>query len=84
MHTGHGLVVGLGFVQRAIARIILVDADPVHMAAAGDLISTHNRDVVFRLTRNGTSATARADVEIDSHAPFVIEVFPLIIVVKGE
>ena len=50
---------------------IAIHADPVHFAAAGDLILTDDRDVVLRLACDEAGVAAHAGREVDRHAPLV-------------
>src|SRR4029077_2115399 len=47
--------------------VITIDADPVHFAAAHNLIFADNRNVVFRLARDDTSVAAVAFIQVDGH-----------------
>ena len=67
VHAGHRLE------QRAALgagrRLVAVDADPVHLAAGGDLLAADDRDVVLGLAGDGAGVAADAGVEVDRHAP---------------
>ena len=45
-----------------VAGVVAIDTDPVHFAAATNLVFTNNRDVVFGLATNNTSAATDAGV----------------------
>ena len=53
---------------------VAVDPDPVHLASPGQLLRTHDRDVVLALAGEHAGAAAGAGVEIDRHAPLVLAV----------
>ena len=70
MDAGDRLVHHLGLL--GIAREIAVDPDPVQLAAAGNLVLAHERDVVLALAGQHAGAATRAGVEVDGHAPLVL------------
>src|SRR3954462_3075455 len=78
LHAGDRLVIRLdrGGVLRVTLEVV-VDADPVHLAAAIHLLLADDRDVVLGLARDGAGAAAGAGRQIDRHAPLVAVVFPL-------
>src|SRR5262249_38264700 len=53
------------------ARVIPIDADPVHLAAAPHFVLPHDGDVVLRLARRDAGRTAGAGVQVDRHPPRV-------------
>src|SRR5437660_529492 len=53
------------------ARIIAVDANPVHRAAMSHLQLADYRDVVLGLAGNHTGAAPGADIQIDTHPPLL-------------
>jgi hypothetical protein len=55
----------------------MIDAYPVHLAAAGDLIFADDRDVVLRHARHRAGPASGARREIDRHAPLVADVLVL-------
>ena len=65
--------VGIVFVAHEVA----IDAKPVHLAAAVDLIFAYDRNVVLALTRDRTGVAAGARVQIDDQAPLLAVVFDL-------
>src|SRR5207302_8351081 len=71
VHAGQGLEVELA---RALGRSfdVAVYTQPMHLAAAADLIFADHRDVVLGLARDDTGAAAGASGEVDDHAPLVI------------
>ena len=70
LHAGHGLEVGLGIV--AVALVVGVDADPVHVTAELRLLLADDGDVVFRLAGQHAVVAAHAGVEINGHAPGIV------------
>src|SRR5690606_8364843 len=54
-----------------------VDANPVHFAAALDLLLADHRNVVLGHTGRDAHATPGAGVEVDRHAPLVAVVLVL-------
>src|SRR5207244_3745096 len=71
VHAGHGLEMKLAGVVGG-AFDVAVDAQPVHLAAAADLLLADHGNVVLRLTRDDAGAAAGAGGEIDDHAPLMI------------
>src|SRR5690606_6799857 len=67
----HGLEVGAGVCGGAVALVVGVDADPVHLAAGEDLVLADDGDVVLGLAGDDARAAAGADVEVHDHAPGV-------------
>src|SRR5690606_37409272 len=67
VHAGHRLEGRLA----ALRQLVGVDADPVHLAPAGDLLLAHHRDVVLRLAGCGAGVAADAGVQVDAHRPGV-------------
>ena len=53
----------------AIRREVAVDANPVHLAIADDLLLADDRDVVLRLAGDHARGTAGAGAQVDRHAP---------------
>src|SRR6185437_15260709 len=62
LHAGNGLEVSLGIV--AIALVVDVHTQPVHVAALVDLLLADDRDIVLRLTRNDAVVATHAGVVI--------------------
>ena len=56
------------------SRVITVDADPVHLAAAHHLVFADHRNIVLRLAGHHASVAAVATVQIDRHAPGITRV----------
>ena len=59
------------------AAVVVVDADPVHLAVLADLVLADDRDVVLRHARHGARAAAVAGGQVDRHAPLVAVVLVL-------
>ncbi len=53
----------------AIAFVVGVDANPVHVAAEASLLLADDRDVVFRLAGQDAVVASHTLVEIDRHTP---------------
>src|SRR5439155_2033847 len=70
LHARHRLEISLGII--AIALIVGVHAQPVHVAALIHLILADNRNIVFRLARNDAVVAAYAGIQINRHAPCVM------------
>src|SRR6185312_11585418 len=70
LHARDRLEVRFGII--AVALVVGIHAEPVHVAAMIDLLFSDNRDVVLRLAGNDTVVAAHAGVEINRHAPRVI------------
>ena len=71
--TGHGLVEVGGLVD--VTLVVVVDPDPVHLAADGDLTLADDGDVVLRLAGNHAGVAADARAQINRHTPGVPEIF---------
>src|SRR4029077_16382908 len=69
LHTRYRLEIRFGII--AVALIVGVHAQPVHVASDDDLLLAHNRNVIFRLASDNAVVAAYAGVEVDSHAPCV-------------
>src|SRR5690606_10647151 len=54
-----------------IALVVAIDADPVHLAAASDLILSDDGDIVLGLAGDHAGVAADAGAEVDGHAPSV-------------
>ena len=54
--------------------VIPVDANPVHFAAAADLVTPHDWHVVLRLTGHYTGRAAGTLGQIDHHSPTLADV----------
>src|SRR5690606_10504737 len=80
VHAGQRLEVGT---QRVcfIAGVIGVDADPVHLPPAANLLLADHRDVVLGLASHHTGIAARAGVLIDDHRPLVAVLILIVLVV---
>ena len=50
---------------------VAIDANPVHLAAVGDLLFSDDRNVVLRLASDRAGVAADAGREVDDHAPGV-------------
>ena len=61
----------IGFAER----VVPVQTQPVHFAAAKHLVFADDRNVVFRLTRHNARGATRALVEVDGHRPAVTAIF---------
>src|SRR4029077_5299557 len=57
-----------------------IDAQPVHLAAASDLLLADDRDVVLGLAGDDAGAAAGTRRQVDGHAPLVARVLPLVAV----
>src|SRR6185436_14525559 len=60
-----------------VAGVVLVDAQPVHLAAAEDLVLAHHRDVVLGDAGGDAGVAAGAGREVDRHPPLVPVVGPV-------
>src|SRR5262249_22959843 len=70
MHARHRLEVARdGFGLEGVAGVVVVDAQPVHLAAAGDLALADDGDVVLGLAGDDAGAAADAGGQVDGHAP---------------
>jgi len=56
---------------RVVADVVAVDADPVHLATAEDLLLADEGDVVLGDAGHDARVAAGACVQIDGHAPLV-------------
>src|SRR5690606_21604791 len=65
----HGLGEERGVVDGAA--VVVVDAQPVHLAVPGHLLLAHDRDVVLGLAGHDAGAAPRADRLVDDHPPLV-------------
>ena len=74
MHAGDRLEVGLWLGR--ISGVRPVDAQPVHLTAARDLLRPDHGDVVLGLASDNAGIAADAGVEIDRHAPGMPVVTP--------
>ena len=72
MH-GHRLEKCLGIV--AVALVVGIDANPVHVAADDGLLFADDGDVVLRLAGQHAVVAAHAGVQVDRHAPGVVFFF---------
>src|ERR1035437_3831112 len=73
VHAHDGLVVHRRVLEGAL--VIAVDADPVHLAAAPNLILADGRDVVLRLAGYDAGVAARAGRQVHRETPGVLVVF---------
>src|SRR5580658_6460944 len=73
LHAGHGLEERLRIV--AIAFVVGVDANPVHVAADVDLLFADDGNVVLGLAGDHAVVAADTFVEIDRHAPGIFFFF---------
>src|SRR6266568_7439593 len=80
VHAEDGLVEGLRALRGT--SVIAVHPDPVHLAAAGDLVLPHHGDVVLGDARGDAGVAAHAGAQVDGHPPGV----PLVLVrgIHGE
>src|SRR5690606_19750443 len=69
VHAWDGLMLKLRIVGGA--GVVAVNADPVQLSAAADLLGADNGDVVLRLAGDGARAAADAGCEIDRHPPLL-------------
>src|SRR5207245_7118576 len=67
LHAGHWLEIGLGII--AIALVISVHAQPVHMPAFVDLLLADYRNIIFRLAGDDAVVAADARIQVNRHAP---------------
>src|SRR5208282_397196 len=70
LHARDGLEECLGIV--AVALIVGVHPNPVHVAADDDLLFADDGDVVLRLAGNHAVVAAYALVQVDRHAPRIV------------
>src|SRR6185312_2066142 len=75
LHAGHRLE--RCFRRIDVAGIIAVDAQPVHVVAAIDLVDADDRRIVLRHAGTDTGHAADARGEVDAHAPGFVRVVPL-------
>ena len=80
MHARHRLMIELRLVRRP--GIIVVDANPMHLAARAHLVFADDRNVIFGLAGNRAGIAADAGVEIDHHAPGVAGILEFIGIVE--
>ena len=73
LHARNGLKIRLGVFARSPE--IVVDAQPVHLAAAQHLILPNDGDVVLGLAPDDTRVAADAGIDVDRHPPPVAVVF---------
>ena len=73
MHARDGLMVGLRIIRASF--IIAVDAQPMHLPAAGHFGLADDRNIVFRLACDDAGVAADAGVDVDGHAPGVTFIF---------
>ena len=76
LHARDGLKVHERVVHAAL--VIAIDTQPVHLAAAGDLVFADDRDVVLGLASHHAGAAADAGGQVDGHAPFVAFILMLV------
>src|SRR5437762_6781074 len=65
-----------------LAGFVCIDADPMHLAAACNLLLADYGNVVFRLAGNRACAATDAGAKIDNHSPCVSAVLKLIRIVE--
>src|SRR5439155_26996921 len=56
----------------AIALVVGVNTQPVHVTALVDLILADHRDAIFRLAGNDAVVATNAGIQINRHAPCVM------------
>src|ERR1700753_2322819 len=54
-----------------VEAVVTVNTDPVHFAAAANLVTAYNRNVVLCATSNHTGTATGTSVQVDSHYPVV-------------
>jgi len=81
MHAGHRHEMRAFRIAGIVALEISVEANPMHLATALHLLFTDNRNVVFRLAGDGAAIAANAVIQIDRHAPGVVQTIPLILII---
>src|SRR5690606_22458077 len=59
-------------------RIIPIDTNPMHFAAATHLIAAHYRYVVLDITGYNTRAASGAGIQVDRHYPLVAGLLVLV------
>ena len=65
MHAGHRRE------ARPAVDDVIVDAQPVHVAADGDLVRADDRHIIFGLTGDDAGVAADAGRVVDRHRPFI-------------
>src|SRR5579871_235392 len=70
LHAGHRLKVRPGMV--AVALVVGVDTQPVHVPPAHNLLFPHDGDVVLRLAGHDAVVAAHAAIHVDRHAPGIV------------
>ena len=65
MHARHGREAGLAVDE------VIVDPQPVHIAADCDLVGSHDRHIVLGLASDDAGVAANARRVVDHHRPFV-------------
>src|SRR5690606_8227144 len=68
----------VGGIRGVGARVVAVDADPVHRPAAAHLLGADDGDVVLRLASDHAPVAADATVEVDRHAPLLADLLVLL------
>src|SRR5690606_12200642 len=56
-------------IDRSVAAVVAVDAQPVHLATVDDFLATHKGNVVLHVTRHHASTATDASVQVDGHSP---------------
>src|SRR5205085_9000404 len=79
MHAGNGLEERT-FRFVFVAFVISVDANPVHLTTASDLLFTDDGNVVLSLAREDAGVASDATVQVDRHAPRIA--IALVLVIK--
>src|SRR5215469_9316793 len=69
LHARNRLEVGLGIV--AIALVVRIDANPVHVTPPNNLLFADDGDIVLRLAGDHAVVTTDTSVHVDRHAPRV-------------
>ena len=80
MHAWNGHEVCGRRSSRVVAFEIGVNANPVHLAAAHNLLFANDRNIVFRLAGNRAAIAADAIVEVYRHAPGVTHALCFVVV----
>ena len=81
LHAGDGLdgnlvkLVAIDLTIGFVERVVAIQTQPVHFAAAKHLIFANDRNVIFRLARHHARGATRALVEVDGHRPAVTAIF---------
>src|SRR5215217_4139281 len=73
LHAWHWLEEGFGIIHRAF--VVMIHAQPMHLAAHLHLFFTHYGDIVLRLARDGAGVAPDAGVQVDRHGPLIVIVF---------